>query len=548
MSKLKLNTKDENLREILGNGKKYEVPKFQRDYSWESEHLDTLWEDIQDMIDNDESYHYMGYLVLQEKKSNEYKIIDGQQRLTTFSIFVLACIKRLKEIQEEKIADILSRNFIGVEEFDGIHINRKLKLNKNNDFYYGQAVSGQELPQRGKKKTVHLMRKAIDHFSKKVQTCQGEEIGKLVQEISQRLLFTTIYIGDDLNAYRIFETLNARGVHLSSGDLLKNYLFSLIDDESNISDEVLEGLENTWEAIGSNIGNAYYTDYILCQWNSTHKIARKGNLFTSIRKEIKDKQSARNYLDGIYKNSEVYEAITNPGSDYFKGEDQYQSIKQSLEFLKLFSIKQPFSLLMISYQKYPDNFHKILKWIHVFSLRYNVICSKPPNEQERLYNDICLEINKGLEIQRIKEKLLKLYPNDKEFHQNFSDKTMLTRQSNKKARYLLARLEEKILNTSIDESKLTVEHILPHNPEPRWFDAFGNNCDLFSQRIGNMALVTASENKQLAQKPFLEKKRFLLTTHYNLNKNIEDYEEWTSAEVESRQKKIARIATDLWKI
>ena len=115
MSKIIVNPKDESLRDIFGNGKKYFVPKFQRDYSWENEHWRDLWEDIELINSEEEEHHYMGYLVLEETGERLYKVIDGQQRLTTFSLLILAAIKRLKKINEEKRADILFKNFIGSE-------------------------------------------------------------------------------------------------------------------------------------------------------------------------------------------------------------------------------------------------------------------------------------------------------------------------------------------------------------------------------------------------------------------------------------------------
>lgn len=103
MSKIEFNPENQSLRQVLGNGIKYEVPKFQRDYSWEVEQLEILWEDIEDLIKGINNYHYMGYLVLQEMtEDNKYKIIDGQQRLTSFSLFFLACIKKLKEEKKQK--------------------------------------------------------------------------------------------------------------------------------------------------------------------------------------------------------------------------------------------------------------------------------------------------------------------------------------------------------------------------------------------------------------------------------------------------------------
>ena len=90
-NKLKLSTKDESFNEIVSNGKKYFVPKFQRDYSWDEENWQDLWEDLNLLYENQEDYHYMGYLVFQEAEENvNFKVIDGQQRLTTFSLLILA--------------------------------------------------------------------------------------------------------------------------------------------------------------------------------------------------------------------------------------------------------------------------------------------------------------------------------------------------------------------------------------------------------------------------------------------------------------------------
>lgn len=84
------------LNTIIGNGKSYQIPKFQRDYSWEEDDWEDLWNDIQE-IPNDET-HYLGYIVLQpiQNEKEAYWVIDGQQRLTTLSILVLAVTALLK--------------------------------------------------------------------------------------------------------------------------------------------------------------------------------------------------------------------------------------------------------------------------------------------------------------------------------------------------------------------------------------------------------------------------------------------------------------------
>ena len=274
LGKPEIRTRDDFLREILSNGKRYFVPKFQRDYSWDREQWEDLWEDIHLMEEYD--YHYMGYLVIQEEDKNFFKIIDGQQRLTTFSLLVLAAIRRLKNMEGQEDREVeLKRNFIGTKNMETLVVKNKLQLNKNNNYYYERAVEGKDIQRRGKE-TVHLMAKAMIFFYDKLKNKSGEEIGKLIEKTSNNLLFTTIYINDELSGYKLFETLNAnRGVQLSSGDLLKNYLFTLIDYRDDLPDTVITEIENKWSEIGNNIGDKSYTQYLLDEWNSYNKLVAK---------------------------------------------------------------------------------------------------------------------------------------------------------------------------------------------------------------------------------------------------------------------------------
>ncbi|WP_081469326.1 DUF262 domain-containing protein [Runella slithyformis] len=91
-------TSNKTYRQLMGNGLRYEIPKFQRDYTWETEQWDDLWKDIKLLLSDEESEHYMGYLVLQTSNNKNFHIIDGQQRLTTLSILILSTLKCLEEL------------------------------------------------------------------------------------------------------------------------------------------------------------------------------------------------------------------------------------------------------------------------------------------------------------------------------------------------------------------------------------------------------------------------------------------------------------------
>jgi uncharacterized protein with ParB-like and HNH nuclease domain len=99
MSATNFNTKNDTYRKLMGNGLTYRIPPFQRDYSWTEEEWEDLWSDIVSTLSPDgESAHYMGYLVLQSQDDKVFDVIDGQQRLTTLSLIVLATLKNLQRL------------------------------------------------------------------------------------------------------------------------------------------------------------------------------------------------------------------------------------------------------------------------------------------------------------------------------------------------------------------------------------------------------------------------------------------------------------------
>ena len=101
MASANFNTTNSTFRQLMANGLTYQVPPFQRDYSWTADEWDDLWQDILGLFDEDpEPAHYMGYLVLQSDDSRQFDIIDGQQRITTLSIMILAAISHLSDLPD----------------------------------------------------------------------------------------------------------------------------------------------------------------------------------------------------------------------------------------------------------------------------------------------------------------------------------------------------------------------------------------------------------------------------------------------------------------
>lgn len=144
MSATNFNTENRTYRQLLGNGLTYRIPRFQRDYSWDEEHWEDLWTDILGTLPEDgEPAHYMGYLVLQTGDNRTFEVIDGQQRLTTLSLIVLAAMRLLdrqavdgeqKEASQKRLEQ-LRATYIGYLDPVTLTTRNKLSLNRNNDPY-----------------------------------------------------------------------------------------------------------------------------------------------------------------------------------------------------------------------------------------------------------------------------------------------------------------------------------------------------------------------------------------------------------------------------
>ena len=184
--------------------------------------------------------HYMGYLVLQTNGDKKYYIIDGQQRFTTIILLILATIKNINRLVEQGIApednklriEKLTETYIGKQDPVTLKYDNILQLNRNNDAYFKDyIVRLQDLRVRNLKSTEKLMKRCFEFFDEKLKDRlkSGEKYAKFIQDVVDNLYFTQIIVNDEMNAFRVFETLNARGVQLSSADLLKNYLFALVD-------------------------------------------------------------------------------------------------------------------------------------------------------------------------------------------------------------------------------------------------------------------------------------------------------------------------------
>lgn len=550
------NTSNDTFGRLMGNGLHYEVPKYQRDYSWDKEQWSDLWYDLMQMIDEKDS-HYMGYLVLQTADDKNYQIIDGQQRLTTLCVLILAVVDTLlklpgtdkeKEDNEKRAANIRS-TYIGNMDMLTLTSVNKLVLNRNNDHFYRTYLSTlQEMPKRGLKASEKLLKSAFETFKAYLgaQYKTAEELVIFVDNLVNNIFFTVITVTDELNAFKVFETLNARGVQLSSSDLLKNYIFS-VANTNDLHQTKLDELENMWAEIADILKESQISDYLRFYWNSTHKTIRKNQLYKTIRNEIKTPEEAFALLRDMRIKADIYMALRSPDDEMWR---TLPEISTNLNLLKLFNVIQPIPLLMSAYSNLSEkDFSSLLAKIVIISFRYNVICGKNPNELESVYNKVALDINKT-KTYKIEELKAGIYVSDAEFEQTFAYKEFVySSRNNQIAKYILGKIEKFESGASVDITSNTLEHILPDNPNEDW-DWDDMKIQQFHYRLGNMTLLEAGKNRDLGNASFLEKKAVYKksTVPMTLEIGNSDLEEWTESRIDNRQKKMANEAKGIWKI
>lgn len=542
---------------LIRSGGKYIIPKFQRDYSWDVEQWDDLWQDIETML-VDSGDHYMGYLVLQSLSGKDCRIIDGQQRFTTITMIILAAIKSIQKLVDkgievsdnEKRIKTLKETYIGNVDPVSLEYDNILVLNRNNNAYYKEyIVKLGELKIRNTSYTEKLMRKCFEWYEKRLENkfSTGREYAEFITKIVDNLYFTIIRVNNEMNAFKVFETLNARGVQLSSADLLKNYLFSLVDN-SDLHPDRIETLESKWSDLTKNIQAEKLPDFIRYYWNSKNKTVRSSELFKAIRDNIHSDKEVFALINEMLSYSDVYMALRSSDDELWLSNKQ---ITENIELLSVFNMKQPYSVLMAGYKCLDtSSFVRLLNDVVIVGFRYSVICGKNPNDIERTYNALANEISQTRQYNR--SSLKDIYVDDSEFASAFSNKVFSENtRNNRVVKHILGKIERfsgGSREVNLDNETETIEHILPQHPSSGW-DFDPSELDSLIYRLGNLCLLEKTYNKDIENYPYDQKKDVLKQSSFKTTSIIpENYSSWDRKAINNRQKMMANCAKGIWRI
>lgn len=558
-----LHTRTTDYLELIGNGKVYRVQPYQRDYSWTREQWEDLWSDILELRAGREERHYLGALVVEADRDREFAVIDGQQRLATLGVLALAVIAKLDDLANEgndtdanrDRSKELRNRFVGEKDPASLLEHSRLSLNTTDDDFYQDFLVQLRKPYklRGLPASNRQLWEAFEYFRAcldKIPDARddGEAIARVLSEtVARGLFFILITVDDELNAYTVFETLNARRLELTTTDLLKNLLFSKVRVQRDV-----DVLGRRWQSLIAAVEPTRFPDFLRYHLLCSHSDVRGRRMFKLVRREIKSSHDVFALVDAMEPRGELFAALGDPTHEYWT---DLPDARRCVSELVLFDALRMTPLLFAAWDHLShQEFAKSLKIVSTIAFRYLVVGRLSRARMESTCHHAARALAAGdvRDARGVFGRLGSVYVEDARFRQDFA-RMEVTRGQRKLTRYVLARLESDASNRECDHEfdPGTIEHVLPQNPTEEWENAFPDRQrPLAVNRLGNLTWLERGANQRIGNAEYRTKVEEYGRSGYALTRQIAEIapEEWTLALMEKRQALMAKRATHLWRV
>lgn len=530
------------------------VPDYQRDFSWEDQQVSEFWYDLSHF---DEAYpgnningkeYFLGAAVFVNNQTF-HLILDGQQRLATATILLAALRDKILEYKGDA-ADQVQSTFISFQDhLTGDH-SPKLQLNEYDRAFFRDSF--QTFPRNaaavpGPRKRSHkLILKAYEYFSDQIRQAWdsrgGGEQGfkwaaRIVKTLTDHVSLVAVVSTDEDNAASIFETLNDRGIGLSTADLLRSWL--LRNAPPTDREEIIGCWSEVFDSAG--IGEGAET-LIRLSWVSRHGDVKERSLYRVISRNLRDtRTSSVNYSRQLRDDALLYRRVRD--GDTSDGRER--EIWLGLPALRAQSAYAP---LIAACRVLGDDPRRRIS-VALFSLivRHNIICDRDRAKFETTAFAAAKTLSDSGNEQGALAQLRALSPSDADVRNNFSNLAFGRSQTGaahiflRALEYTLRRTDELIVATP---DRVHLEHIYPQRP-----DAANRLVD-HDQRVGlvgNLTLLSRKLNQEAQNLPFADKKgRFYNQSELFLNQALLNFDNWTPADIEGRQAALCDLAIQTW--
>lgn len=575
-----------------GTSTQYHVPHYQRNYAWKEEELEELWRDIRTSFER-ESQYFMGVVIFHQPDEKEklYYIVDGQQRLTTFSVLFASLRDLLTAYQNDPNQELFQNIDKGLEAQmaacrealtpasatlspHGRDPSAKsyIRLNENDQRVYREKIlavsSGILTPTKISKSDNRLlkckkflMNKMKEDFLKSKDGIQ--QLSRFTTHLLDNLIFITVTVLDDADAYVLFESLNSKGMKLSAADLIKNRILLRCHGNDDKSRRALKD----WEKIISDLESTSYdiVAYLRLYWMAFQnpKIT-KNELYREVRDYLEGADPAE-FLKRLQESSDVFCDITSDELVYPSSQAFGSSLSKAYAEINTLNYSSCLPSLLICTKKCPALLKDLARLSVDFLFRVVTIGNRSVGIAEDAFGvvmKVLLQVGTSYgdveALRIIKEKFLSLDIDDHEFKKTLASHSF----DNKTAKYILAKLYEHECGSSLllNFQTLHLEHILPLKHEKFWsgFDFAGTPQEELVRKIGNMAILESWSNQSASNKAFADKVGYFRprdstgkgTSIPQTAVIYNDFEagnlEWSADRINERSKFISEKASEIW--
>ncbi len=551
--------------EELGLGsflKRYQlrVPSNQREYAWAEREITQLLQDFAKAI-SEEGFYFLGTVVTIPREEGTLEVIDGQQRLATTAILLAAMRDYLKVRNEAVIVNSIDYEFLSGIDRDKRTYVPKLRLNIDDNELFNQIIT--QAPGSPEFKSLRASHgrlllaheAARKHVQRIVAPLDEKEHGNLINcwlsFIEHRALVVLLRVPNDADAYKMFETLNDRGLRTSQADLIKNFLFSR-------SGERISEVESRWSYMRGALESASDNPDVTITFLRHALIVQQGYLrdadvFDKVQGIVRSEQAAVTFSATLEDLSHIYVATFNP--EHERWNSYPDATRRAIEVFNLFNIRPMRSLILaVAAKMDPNEAALVYKFLISLGVRLIIASSTRTSSVELPLAETAKRVFEEdiVTAARVREALRALTPTDTEFQNKFKD----AKVSNARlARYYLRSLQMTANNEvepwfvpQQDTRVINLEHVLPKKPEGNWPQFSEEEVSQLATRFGNLALLKATDNSNLKSEAFADKRRVYSESPYSLTNQIADVGEWTADAIGNRQTILAELAVKTWPI
>lgn len=535
------------------------VPANQRDYAWTEREVTQLFQDLSKAKADNVNY-FLGTVVTIPGPNETLELVDGQQRLATTAILLAAFREYLHTQNEDVLVESINNEFL--TSIDRATRSRvpNLKLNVDDNDLFRKIIAGDEAD-LGRSVTrisheliVGAYKLAQDHVHDLVQTIDPRYHGDLINDwvsfIENQALIVLLRVPDSADAYKMFETLNARGIETSQADLIKNYLFSRSGSRLPEVQSRWSYMRGALEALDDDDMTVTFLRHALIVMKG---YIRESEVFDKVESEANSVQSSVTLTTTLEDLANLYVATFNPQHERWSGYPG--QIRRSIEVFNLLNIRPMRPLILSIAEKFTNkNAAAAFEFLISLGVRLFIASSTRSGSVEQPLANAANRVFIG-DIRtpdELKSTLSGITPRDDAFRAAFT----LAKVSNQRlARYYLRSLEmtakgeaEPWFVPQEDPTIITLEHILPRKPGSGWLHFTEDEAKTFLTRLGNQALLQASTNSRAGNGSFSAKKEILARSPYTLTSMVQNTDEWTPSAIQERQEFLANLAVSTWPI